>query len=253
MEALGKEFEAFSKKPVMIILPANIREMGGDCICRRPMPALLLRKMQEVFAMSCSLSDELIERTISFHGHSCPGLTIGIRAAELALREFGRGAETDLVATVETDMCGVDAIQFLTGCTYGKGNLIHRDYGKMAFSFYDRKSGQGFRALLRSDADGGIGSELRPLMKKIDEGRASDAEQSKADELREKLKKRYMSSDLEELFTKSDLDRSAPRPARILESLRCEACGEVTMESRTRRFSGKTLCIPCFEKVEQKV
>jgi formylmethanofuran dehydrogenase subunit E len=203
--------------------------------------------------MSCSLSDKLIERTISFHGHSCPGLTIGIRVAELALRELGRHAEVDLVAVVETDMCGVDAIQFLTGCTYGKGNLIHSDYGKMAFSFYDRRSGKGFRALLRSEADGGIGSELRPLMKKIAEGRASDAERSRVDELREQLKKRYMGADLEELFTKSALDPSVPRPPRILESLCCEACGEMTMESRTRRFDGKTLCIPCFEKVEQKI
>jgi formylmethanofuran dehydrogenase subunit E len=202
--------------------------------------------------MSCSLSDKLIERTILFHGHSCPGLTIGIRAAELALRELGSGTEVDLVAVVETDMCGVDAIQYLTGCTYGKGNLIHRDYGKMAFSFYDRKSGRGFRALLRSEADGGIGSELRPLMKKIAEGRASDAVRSKVNELREQLKKRYLSADLEEMFMKSALDRSAPRPARVLESLRCEVCGEMTMESRTRRFDGKTLCIPCFEKMEQK-
>jgi formylmethanofuran dehydrogenase subunit E len=209
-------------------------------------------KIQEVFAMSCSLSNDLIERTISFHGHSCPGLMIGIRASELALREFD-GAEAGLVAVVETDMCGVDAIQFLTGCTYGKGNLIHKDYGKMAFSFYDRKSGKGFRALLRSEADGGISAELRPLMKKIAEGRATDAERSKAGKLREQIQKRYMSADLHELFMKSALGHPAPRPARILESLRCEACKEMTMESRTRRFGGKTLCIPCFEKVEQKV
>jgi len=25
------------------------------------------------------------------------------------------------------------------------------------------------------------------------------------------------------------------------------------MESRTRRFDGQTLCIPCFEAVEQKI
>jgi formylmethanofuran dehydrogenase subunit E len=210
-------------------------------------------KILEVFVMSWSLSKELIERTISFHGHSCPGLAIGIRASELALQEFGRQEEADLVAVVETDMCGVDAIQFLTGCTFGKGNLIHRDYGKMAFSFFDRKSGKGFRALLRSEADGGIGSELRPLMKKVSEDRATHAERAKEGELRERLEKRYMSADLEELFTKNALDRLAPRPARILETLYCEVCGEMTMESRTRRFDGKTLCIPCFEKVEQKV
>jgi formylmethanofuran dehydrogenase subunit E len=29
------------------------------------------------------ISPELIKATIDFHGHSCPGLAIGIRAAEL--------------------------------------------------------------------------------------------------------------------------------------------------------------------------
>jgi formylmethanofuran dehydrogenase subunit E len=52
--------------------------------------------------MSCSLSNKLIERTISFHGHSCPGLAIGIRASELALRELGKDEEVDLVAVRDT-------------------------------------------------------------------------------------------------------------------------------------------------------
>ena len=58
-------------------------------------------------------------------------------------------------------MCGVDAIQFLTGCTFGKGNLIHKDYGKMVFSFYDRWKGTGFRMLLCPNVSGDLGSELR--------------------------------------------------------------------------------------------
>ncbi|RQD57627.1 MAG: formylmethanofuran dehydrogenase, partial [Desulfonatronovibrio sp. MSAO_Bac4] len=43
------------------------------------------------------------------------------------------------------------------------------------------------------------------------------------------------------------------RPAKILDSLECKACNESTMESRTRRFDGQVYCIPCFEKVEQKI
>jgi formylmethanofuran dehydrogenase subunit E len=71
--------------------------------------------------MACSIDRELIEKTIAFHGHSCPGLAIGIRAAELALRKLGHADKEDVVAVVETDMCGVDAIQFLTGCTFRQG------------------------------------------------------------------------------------------------------------------------------------
>jgi len=61
-----------------------------------------------------------------------------------------------------------------------------------------------------------------------------------------------MNVDLEEMFIVTEPSFPVPKPGRILQSLQCEACGEMTMESRTRRLGGKTLCLPCFEKVEQK-
>jgi hypothetical protein len=54
----------------------------------------------------------------------CPGLAFGIRAAEAALAEIGPQSEDEeLVGIAETDMCAVDAIQFMTGCTFGKGSI----------------------------------------------------------------------------------------------------------------------------------
>jgi formylmethanofuran dehydrogenase subunit E len=66
---------------------------------------------------------------VRFHGHTCPGLTIGYRAAEAAIRELAteRDVNEELVAIVENDSCSVDAIQAVTGCTLGKGNLIFKD------------------------------------------------------------------------------------------------------------------------------
>ncbi len=203
--------------------------------------------------MSCTLSQESIEKTIAFHGHSCPGLTIGLRAAELALQELGHTPVAQRLAVVETDMCGVDAVQCLTGCTFGKGNLIHKDYGKMAFSFYDRRTGKGFRAVLKPGARGDIDAELGSLMRKLSDGSATDQEKSLAGELRARLQDRFLSLTLKEMFDVQAAASPAPSPARILDSLECADCGEKTMESRTRRFAGRTLCIPCFAKVEQKV
>ena len=80
---------------------------------------------------------------IAFHGHCCPGLAFGIRAGEWAIHEFGRAADEEMVAVVENDSCAVDAIQYLTGCTLGKGNFVFLDYGKMAFSFFRRSDGAG--------------------------------------------------------------------------------------------------------------
>ena len=203
--------------------------------------------------MPCAFSQEQIEAVIAFHGHSCPGLTIGVRAAELALRELDHPKDSDMAAVVETDMCGVDAIQFLTGCTMGKGNLIHRDYGKMAFSFYDRGTGEGFRALLNPKARGGMDEEMGELMGKIDAGTADETDKKRVEELREALRQRFLDLDLDEMFCVTPLETRPPRPARILSSLVCDACGESVMESRTRRFGGKTLCIPCFGQAEQKI
>ena len=84
-----------------------------------------------------------IEGTRRFHGHSCPGLTMGIRVAEIVLRELGaHSTDEEVVCITETDHCGVDAIQYLVGCTFGKGNLIHQDHGKSVFTFLRRSDGK---------------------------------------------------------------------------------------------------------------
>lgn len=88
-----------------------------------------------------------------FHGHVCPGLTIGYMAARAGTQELcvDRDIDEELVTIVENDACGVDAVQVVTGCTIGKGNLIYRDYGKQAFTFICRDSGKAVRVVLKSD------------------------------------------------------------------------------------------------------
>lgn len=203
--------------------------------------------------MTCTYSKQTIEDTIAFHGHNCPGLAIGIRVAEYVKKEFPDTPSAALVCVTETDMCGVDAIQYLTDCTYGKGNLIHHDYGKTAFSFYDRENNKGIRLLLKPDCRGENYRELAGLMAEKSAGILSEEDSQKLAELRTMLENRFMSLLLEDMFSIEELQTRPPRPARILHSMTCEDCGEQTMESRTRRFGSKTLCIPCYRKVEQKI
>src|SRR5512136_2011081 len=96
--------------------------------------------------MNNTIDDDLRD-TIQFHGHLCPGLALGYRVAKAALRELDaeRSGDEELVAVVENDSCAVDAIQFITGCTFGKGNLVFRDYGKHVYTFYNRRTGRGIR------------------------------------------------------------------------------------------------------------
>lgn len=76
--------------------------------------------------METSMEKSSWEKAVEFHGHTCPGLTIGYRVAEIAMGELEtiRSVDEELIAIVENDACGVDAIQVLTGCSLGKGNLI---------------------------------------------------------------------------------------------------------------------------------
>ena len=88
--------------------------------------------------------------SIKFHGHQCPGLAIGFRAAELAseLMSLTYSKDEEVICISENDACGVDAIQYITGCTVGKGNLIFKNVGKMAFTFLNRETNEGYRFLL---------------------------------------------------------------------------------------------------------
>jgi formylmethanofuran dehydrogenase subunit E len=198
------------------------------------------------------IDEQRIKETTSFHGHWCPGLAIGIRAAEWALKEMGKSPDEEIVAVVETDMCGVDAIQYLTGCTFGKGNLIHKDYGKNAFTFYRRRDGKAMRLVTRPTMYGDSGPILRKLHHKMQAEGLTKEEEKTWQETRARLSKRIMESDLAEVFDFKTPNHPVPKKARILSSLTCEICGEPVMETRTRRFNDQVLCIPCFEAVEKR-
>lgn len=198
------------------------------------------------------ITEEQIEQTISFHGHWCPGLAIGIRAAEWALREMGKAPDEEIVAVVETDMCGVDAVQYLTGCTFGKGNLIHKDYGKNAFTFYRRQDEKAARLVVRPGIYGDSGVTMGKLHRKMMGEGLTEEEEKVLREARAAVSNYIMESDLKDLFEIKRPVDPVPEKARILSSMTCESCGESVMETRIRHFGGKQLCIPCFESKEKR-
>ena len=94
----------------------------------------------------------------------------------------------------------VDAIQSLTGCTFGKGNLIHKDYGKSAFTFYRRKDGKAARLVARPDLHGEARVTLGRLHKKMQGEGLTEEEEKVWHETRAAIAKRTMESELEDLF-----------------------------------------------------
>ncbi|QTX32234.1 TraR/DksA C4-type zinc finger protein [Aminithiophilus ramosus] len=196
--------------------------------------------------MGTEFSPKRIEEVVAFHGHWCPGLALGIRIAEKALQEVGRAGDEEIVAVAESDSCAVDAVQVLTGCTLGKGNLVVRDVGKMAFSFYRRRDGKAVRLVPRPRPDEG-GDLYRMLQIKSNEGTLSEKERLDFATLREARAQALLDADLEALLLVGPVRRDVPPHAPMEPSRLCERCGEKVMETKARLHGGRVLCPDCFD------
>ncbi len=165
------------------------------------------------------------------------------------MAELGNSPDEEIVALVETDMCAVDALQSLVGCTFGKGNLAHRDYGKRAFSFYRRRDGKAARLVARPGALGETAGNLTRLQQKLQAEGLNPTEEELRREHRAAVSREILEKDLEELFDVQAPAEPVPERARISASLVCEVCGEEVMETRIRRAGGRSACIPCARTV----
>jgi formylmethanofuran dehydrogenase subunit E len=190
--------------------------------------------------------DDDLRDAIQFHGHLCPGLALGYRVAKAALRELGaeRPHDEELVAIVENDSCAADAVQFVTGCTFGKGNFLFRDYGKHVYTFYNRRTGKGIR--VAEDFRGFENDQQYAELKR----RQASGEDVSNEMQRFKMEKAaaILRADEREFLKIGPVAAPPPSEAKIRASVRCSVCGERFMESRGRVKDGKIVCIPCFEE-----
>ncbi len=167
------------------------------------------------------------DKMIAFHGHSCPGLAMGYRMTVAAMNFLAqyRSEDEELVAITENNACGVDALQFISGCTFGKGNLIFKDYGKQVYTFYARKTGQGVRVVLNQAAIPAAIRADRPVFIKW-----------------------LLEVNEDEIVSLQPVTINEPEKARVMISIVCEDCGEAVMETRICSQQGKNICIPCSKK-----
>lgn len=165
---------------------------------------------------------ELWDRSAAFHGHICPGLTIGYKAALYARDLLGLqfSEDEEVVCVTENDACGVDAISVILGCSVGKGNLLFRLRGKQAYSFFDRKTGKSVRLVLRDMLRG--------------------------DKTRDEVQREMMDTPADRLFDVKQPSFALPGEAQIFNSVICECCGEKTAENHIRLQGGKKVCPDCF-------
>jgi len=171
--------------------------------------------------------EKLFDEVARFHGHTCPGLAIGYRMATAAMKALSalRSEDEEIVAIVESDSCGADAVQYVTGCTFGKGNLVFRDYGKLVYTLYSRSTHQGVRVAFNRNA--------------VPEGLRED---------KNAFIRWVLEAPAEKILRLQEVTVDEPETAKIHNSLPCAVCGEFVMETRLMHIEGKSMCIPCAQR-----
>jgi formylmethanofuran dehydrogenase subunit E len=180
-----------------------------------------------------------------FHGHVCPGLAIGYAAVKAGSRllKLSAAEDEEIVAFVENDSCAVDAVQVLLGCTFGKGNLIFRDWGKQVFTFLDRGAGRAVRVSLRERLP--HSDERHALKKKLDAGEATDAEKQLWGKLRKQAVTELISVDSDKYFEIREIQMEMPPHAQIVATRPCDICRESTTVNRLIEREGSLICREC--------
>lgn len=187
---------------------------------------------------------EDLKKVIEFHGHLCPGLAYGYRISKAAMEYFGKRAlDEELVVIVENKSCAVDAIQVITGCTFGKGNLIHKDYGKQVYTFYIRNSGEAVRFSV--DFHYQETEEEKAVWEQFLNGNESPEILARVTEQKQRKTRAILMAPEADLLKIKIVKMEPPSKAGLFKNFRCAICGEKMMEPRARIKNGRTVCIPC--------
>lgn len=192
--------------------------------------------------------EKLLRISGILHGHYCPGLAMGVKAAARAVKELGvksTGME-EIVAITEINNCFTDAVQMVTGCSLGNNALIYRDYGKTAFTLAKR-TGEGIRISTFYDrVRRERSSEVGELWEKVVVKRqGNEEERLRLTDLWRDYSFKVLKIPDEEVLNIQKVNIRVPSYARVFANAKCALCGEDIMEPRVRLKDGKTVCLPC--------
>jgi formylmethanofuran dehydrogenase subunit E len=182
--------------------------------------------------------ESLLEASVQIHGHLCPGQVLGVKMSMLGLRKIGivdpKGKDRkSIIVFVETDRCATDAVQSVTGCSLGHRTMKFMDYGKMAATFLNLRTGRAVRLV------------------------AKEGSRQKAKEYYPGTENKYKAQ-LEayklmpdgELFDVMEVQvnlKPEDMPGRPLRRVQCTSCGEYVQDLREVCRNGKVLCRPCAD------
>jgi formylmethanofuran dehydrogenase subunit E len=191
----------------------------------------------------------LFQTAMAFHGHKCPAMPLGLRAALAAMEKLGveRAQNQELRAIAETGKahamgCFLDGIMSATGCTYGKANIEKRYWNKLAFTLIETATGRAVRVAVKPEViDAGLKG---PFVARRKQGvPPQDVDPAIVDPLVDKA----LSRPVEELFDISEVFQvEVGKASPVFEAVRCARCGEAVFVSKARLTpDGRTVCLPC--------
>jgi hypothetical protein len=133
VEGFLKEYEEKGYPPVHHSEAYTLKNSSDYLVVpRSSLAAIISANIAEDYAVAPYdlARDEIMKGAVKFHGHLGPFLVLGVRAGLLANSFLGKDC-FEMKATVTTDphppnSCFVDGIQFATGCTMGKRNIVLR-------------------------------------------------------------------------------------------------------------------------------
>lgn len=187
-----------------------------------------------------------LERAIEFHGHICPGLLMGVRVAEFAQKflDVDQDQDEELLAVLYHNSCGADAIQAILGCTFGKGNLIFKDYGKQVYTIASREKNRAVRISHKLGSRSGPKNDRYRELAGMEVLTPDEAEE--LEDLRAFMFEDIMTRPFESMFEYREVPFEAPAKAKIYPSVKCEVCGEGVMEPRAVKTETGWICMECM-------
>jgi formylmethanofuran dehydrogenase subunit E len=199
--------------------------------------------------MTRPLSLEDLHAAQQFHGNVCLGLPLGLRVGREALDALNvpRSEDKELVAVAELapeqfSHCFLDGLQWSTGCTLGKNNLILDPVGKFAVSLFDTTTGRAVRVTL-TPAFLAAFRAWPPVAAKAENRPYQPAEGEMDRFIRE-----ILTRPAEEVVRVEQLgDVRPPAVPMYWDYQICSRCGEAVLASYTTTRAGDTLCTRCAQ------
>ena len=176
----------------------------------------------------------LLEISARNHSHLCPRQILGVRIGLAGMAALGLEANHGgkrLLVILETDGCFADGITAATDCTVGHRTLRVEDYGKVAATFVDTKTGRTVRVApvldVRKQACECCPEEPRHYFAQI------QAYQIMPDEKLLTITEVQLTPPIEQVIS---------RPGVRVD---CASCGEEIMNERELIVDGQPLCRAC--------